>query len=38
MLDAIRQLHDLGFVHRDITSLDFSMEGDKVYLTDFTNV
>ena len=38
MIDAIRQLHELGYVHRDITSLDFSMEGDKVYLTDFTNV
>ena len=37
MLDAIRQLHELGYVHRDITVLDFSMEGDKVYLTDFTN-
>ena len=37
MLDAIRQLHDLGYVHRDITVLDFSMGGDKVYLTDFTN-
>ena len=38
MLDAIRQLHELGYVHRDITPLDFSMEGDVVYLTDFTNV
>jgi tRNA A-37 threonylcarbamoyl transferase component Bud32 len=38
MLDAIRQLHELGYVHRDITQLDFSMEGDKVYLTDFANV
>ena len=38
MLDAIRQLHELGYVHRDITALDFSMEGDKVYLTDFTLV
>ena len=38
MFDAIRQLHELGLVHRDITSLDFSTEGDKVYLTDFTNV
>jgi len=38
MLDAIKQLHELGYVHRDITPLDFSLEGDKVFLTDFTNV
>ena len=38
MLDAIRQLHELGYVHTDITSYDFSMQGDKVYLTDFANV
>ena len=38
MLDAIKQLHELGYVHRDITPLDFCMEGNKVYLTDFTNV
>lgn len=38
MLDAVRQLHELGFVHRDITALDFAMEGDKVYLIDFSKV
>jgi serine/threonine protein kinase len=38
MLDAIKQLHELGYVHRDITPLDFSMDGNKVYLSDFTNV
>jgi serine/threonine protein kinase len=38
MLDAIKQLHELGYIHRDITHLDFSLEGDKVYLTDFTHV
>jgi tRNA A-37 threonylcarbamoyl transferase component Bud32 len=38
MLYAIRQLHELGYVHRDITAIDFAMEGDKVYLTDFANI
>jgi serine/threonine protein kinase len=38
MLDAIKQLHELGYVHRDITPNDFCMEGNKVYLTDFANV
>jgi len=38
MLDAIKQLHEVGYVHRDITPLDFCMEGNKVYLTDFTYV
>ena len=38
MLDAIRQLHELGYIHRDISEVDFYMEGDKVFLTDFTHV
>jgi tRNA A-37 threonylcarbamoyl transferase component Bud32 len=38
MLDAIKQLHELGYVHKDITPLDFCMVGENVYFTNFTNV
>lgn len=35
MLAAIRQLHELEYIHRDIKTANFRVHGGKLYLIDF---
>ncbi len=38
MLEAIEEIHKVGYIHRDVKPSNFRMKGDKVYLTDFGTI
>ena len=35
MIDAVKSMHDIGFIHRDIKSQNFRIMNDKVKIIDF---
>ena len=35
MLYAVRELHELGYIHRDIKNMNFRVHNGKVYIIDF---
>ena len=35
MLHAVRELHELGYIHRDIKNMNFRVHNGQVYIIDF---
>ena len=38
MLEAVKQVHSTGHIHRDIKADNFRVNEDKVYITDFGTI
>ena len=38
MIDAIKEIHDVGHIHRDIKPENFRVHGNKLYITDFGTI